>query len=60
MMPGWSALWITISGYFDLETQCSNRLTTPSAQVVVTYVAGTVCYPCLRAGPKYFGAPGGI
>jgi putative transposase len=37
-------------GYFDLET----RMLEPRQPVrpeVVTYVAGTFCYPCPRAGP---------
>jgi putative transposase len=38
--------------YFDLESRVlapiDNRPVRPQ---VVTYVAGTFCYPCLRAGP---------
>ena len=26
----------------------------------VTYVLGTICHPCLRAGPEKFGGPAGI
>jgi hypothetical protein len=43
-------------GYFDLETRVLEPLENPSAQSV-TPVTGTLCNPCLRAGPENDGRP---
>jgi putative transposase len=38
-------------GYFDLETRGAGTARQPVRRQVVTYVAGTICNLCLRAGP---------
>ena len=38
-------------GYFDLETRVLEPLENPLGRKV-TYVLGTLCNPCLRAGPS--------
>jgi hypothetical protein len=43
-------------GYFDLDTQVPERLDNPFE--VVTYLAGTICNLCLRAGPGGFWSRG--
>ena len=45
-------------GYFDLETRVLEPLENPFGPNSVTYVLGTLCHPCLRAGPNCFGAEG--
>jgi hypothetical protein len=42
-------------GYFDLETRVLEPLENPFGPKVVTYVAGTFCYPCVRVGPQQQG-----
>jgi hypothetical protein len=39
-------------GYFDLETRVLEPLENPFGPKSVTYVLGTLCHPCLRAGPR--------
>src|SRR5712664_4091868 len=47
---GWLALWITISATSTWRKKlCS--LSTTLWPKRVTYVFGTICHPCLRAGP---------
>ena len=46
-------------GYFDLETRVLEPLENPFGPKVLP-MSGTLCHPCLRAGPGKSGAPGGI
>ena len=55
-ISGWSALWIMIWDTSIWIRVCWNHSITRSAQVV-THVAGTFCYPCVRAGPRENGRP---
>src|ERR1700746_2250139 len=47
---GWSVLSIMIWDTSIWRPECSNRSKIPRPKVV-TYVAGTFCYPSVRAGP---------
>jgi hypothetical protein len=56
---GWSALWIMIWGtsIWRPGARTARKSVRPKS---VTYVLGTLCNPCVRAGPLRSGAPGGI
>ena len=43
-------------GYFDLEQKTLQTPRQPVRHEVVTYVLGTFCYPCLRAGQGLIGS----
>jgi hypothetical protein len=47
-------------GYFDLETRVLEPLENPFGPKVLPMFLGTLCNPCVRAGPDWSGAPGGI
>jgi hypothetical protein len=47
-------------GYFDLETRVLEPLENPVRPKTVTYVLGTLCNPCVRAGPFESGGREGI
>src|ERR1700751_2939336 len=54
--PGWrSASVQTTTGVNDLATPRQ-----PERHVVVTYVLGTFCYPCLRVGQGIVGSGGAL
>jgi len=57
-------IWLVSFMDYDLDTsiwrpEYSNRSKSLRPKVV-TYVAGTFCYPCVRAGPRSFGCGGWI
>jgi hypothetical protein len=47
-------------GYFDLDTRVLEPIGTSAPPKSVTYVSGTICNLCVRAGPLFSGAGGGI
>jgi hypothetical protein len=46
-------------GYIDLEEKTLQPLDNPFWAKSVTYVLGTIRYPCVRAGHVSYGAGGG-